>query len=251
MIEVSSFNSVGIQVFKDLIAEKRITVSHSAPAIVDKEFVESVVALCFDKNLSSPLQGKCEIAERQSFQTRFEVGKYLHNQLPKESSEIVPGNDGLWTWISALYFGQLLESKSRHSFKLWSEYRYIFLNEPRRFYRHLVFTPFWIYRTRGEDVAKFFVSVAPHTGGDAVEQLYSRVEYFVQIPSLVEAALELYVDPKTQKLKAGTTSKNKPGGAIRLAMQIPQQLSMTYDLSSMSKDEILDILPQEFDEWRS
>lgn len=251
MIKVSSFNSLGIQAFKDLIAEKRLTVSHSAPAVVDKEFVERVVALCFDNRLSNPLQSKCEIDETRSFQSRFGVGKYLHNQLPKESDEIVPDNDGLWTWISALYFGQLLESKNRNSFKLWSEYRYIFLNEPRRFYRHLVFTPFWIYRTRGEDVAKFFVSVAPHTGGDAVEQLYSRVEYFVQIPSLVETALELYVDPKTQKLKAGTTSKNKPGGAIRLAMQIPQQLSMTYDLSTMSKDEILDILPQEFDEWRS
>jgi len=250
MIKVSSFNSLGIQAFRDLINEKRITVSHSAPAIVDEEFIESVVALCFDENLTTSLRDKCEIDETKIFHTRFEVGKYLHDQLPKESNEIVPDNDGLWTWISALYFEQLLESKSRNTFKLWSEYRYIFLNELRRFYRHLVFTPFWIYRTRGEDVARFFVSVAPFTGGDAVEQLYSRVEYFVQIPSLVEAALELYVDPKTQKLKAGTTSKNKPGGAIRLAMQIPQQLSMTYDLSSMSKDEILDILPHEFDEWR-
>ena len=250
MISVSSFNSVGLQAFKDLINEKRKTVLHSAPAIVDREFVEGVVALCFDKKLSTPLRGNSEIDVKKTFQTRFDVGKYLHDQLPKESNEIVPDNDGLWTWISALYFEQLLESRSRHTFKLWSEYRYIFLNEPRRFYRHLVFTPFWIYRTRGEDVARFFVSVAPYTGGDAVEQLYSRVEYFVQIPSLVEAALELYVDPKTQKLKAGTTSKNKPGGAIRLAMQIPQQLSMTYDLSSMSKDDILDILPQEFDEWR-
>lgn len=251
MIKVASFNSAGIQAFKDIIAEQRMTVSHSAPAIVDKEFVEKIVALCFDKNLSSPLPSNCEIDETQNFATRFEVGKYLHNQLSKESSEIGPHNVGLWTWISALYLTQILESKNSHSFKLWSEYRYVFLNEPRRFYRHLVFTPFWIYRTRGKDVAKFFVSVAPYTGGDAVEQLYSRVEYFVQIPSLVETALELYVDPKTQKLKAGTTSKNKSGGAIRLAMQIPQQLSMTYDLSSMTKDEILDILPSEFDEWRN
>lgn len=251
MVRVSSFNSSGIQAFKDLIDDKRKTVSHSAPAIVDKDFVERVVALCYDTKLSSHLQCVCEIDEKKSFQSRLEVGKYLDAQLPNESNEIVPDNDGLWSWISALYFEQLLETKSSNSFKLWSEYRYIFLNEPRRFYRHLVFTPFWIYRTRGEDVAKFFVSVAPHTGGDAVEQLYSRVGYFVQIPSLVETALELYVDPKSKKLKAGTTSKNKPGGAIRLAMQIPQQLSMTYDLSTMSKEEILNILPQEFDEWRS
>jgi len=127
----------------------------------------------------------------------------------------------LWAWISALYFDQLLEPKDKTSYKLWSEYRYIFANESRRFYRHLVFTPYWIYWTRGENVAKFFVSVAPFTGGDAVEQLYSRAIYFVQIPSLIEVALELYVDPKTEKLKPGITSKNRSGGAIRLAMQIP------------------------------
>jgi len=248
MINISSFNSLGIQAFSDLIHNE---LSHNSKASVDLEFIRNVVNLCYNEDYTKPLGHDCKIDENKVFQFRFEMGKYLHNQLSNDSKEIVPNNIGLWTWISALYFKQLLEPTKNHKFILRSGYRYIFKNEPRRFYRHLVFTPFDIYRARGKSIAKFFLSVAPYYSGDLIEQLYSRATYFMQIPSLVEVALELYMDPETHKLKAGITAKDKPGGAIRLAMQVAQQLSMTYDISSMSKDEILNILPEEFEAWKN
>jgi hypothetical protein len=238
--------------FDQLINEERSVVRHNQAAEIDDQFVSKIEQLSREAKYTTPLKTDVEVNENQMFATRFEAGRYLNSILPEDSSEISYKNTGLWTWLSALYFRQLVEPKKEHGkFNLWSSPRYVFLNETRRFYRHLLFTPFWICRTEGEVVAKFFVSVAPYTGGDTVEQLYSRAKFFVQIPSLVEAAIDLYVDPKTNKLKSGINSKNKPGGAIRLAMNIPQQLEMTYDLSSMTKDEILEILPDEFDAWRS
>ena len=248
MINVSSFNSIGIQAFSDLIDEQ---LSHNTSATVDMEFITSIVNLCYNKEYIKPLDHDCEIDENKIFQFRFDLGEYLHNQLSADSKEIVQKNIGLWTWISALYFKQLLEPKKNNEYILRSEYRYKIDIDPRRFYRHLIFTSFYIYRTRSKDVSRFFLSILPHISGDLIEQLYSRAEFFMQIPSLVEVALELYLDPKTHKHKTGLTVTGKPGGVKRLAGPVSQQLSMTYDISSMTKNEILDILPNEFDNWKN
>ena len=52
MIDVSSFNSIGIQAFSDLINEQ---LSHNTSATVDMEFINSIVNLCYNEEYIKPL----------------------------------------------------------------------------------------------------------------------------------------------------------------------------------------------------
>jgi hypothetical protein len=63
------------------------------------------------------------------------------------------------------------------------------------------------------------------------------------------AAATLYFDYKKNKPKFGAIPKNKPGTLYRF-IDVIQQLDLNYDLYSMSRDEILDLLPQEFNKWK-
>jgi hypothetical protein len=80
--------------------------------------------------------------------------------------------------------------------------------------------------------------------GDVVEQLASRQD-LVRARGVMEATTRLYVDEK-QALKRGAASKDKPATARRLA-NVLGQLDLTYDLQSLEADEVLDLLPEEFD----
>jgi len=59
----------------------------------------------------------------------------------------------------------------------------------------------------------------------------------------------LYFDRKTAKPKRGSLMKNSPGTLYRF-IDVVQQLHLTYDLYSMTGEEVLDLLPSEFDRWR-
>ena len=67
--------------------------------------------------------------------------------------------------------------------------------------------------------------------------------------SIVEAALLLYVDPSTARLKRGCQSNRQPG-TVRRFIGVLQQLDLTYDIYGMTGPQILDLLPAEFDRWR-
>jgi hypothetical protein len=61
-------------------------------------------------------------------------------------------------------------------------------------------------------------------------------------------ASKLYYDPDKKSFKLGAGSKIK-GGPRRLA-SILNQLDMTYYLYGMTSDEIIALLPKEFDRFR-
>ena len=67
---------------------------------------------------------------------------------------------------------------------------------------------------------------------------------------LMQAALEMYMDPKTGRMKSNALGEATGGSARRLATKIAKQLQMNFDLQSMTKDEIYPLLPAEFDSWK-
>jgi hypothetical protein len=87
----------------------------------------------------------------------------------------------------------------------------------------------------------------PQSPGEVVEQLSSRQE-IVTNASIMEVATRLYVDSSTGRHKAGAGGKG-PGSARRLA-DIFFQFDLTWDLYSMTKDEIIEMLPSEFSGYR-
>ena len=71
-----------------------------------------------------------------------------------------------------------------------------------------------------------------------------------RIPISFEKGKGVWVfDKSKNKPKAGTQSKTRGGSLFRLITVI-QQLELTYDLYSMNSEEILQLLPEEFDNWK-
>ena len=83
--------------------------------------------------------------------------------------------------------------------------------------------------------------------GEIAEQLASRKE-LVTNAAVVEVATRLYYDPATGSFKRGAGTKTK--GAPRRLADLLNQLDLTYYLYGMTVDELLGLLPKEFDRFR-
>lgn len=59
----------------------------------------------------------------------------------------------------------------------------------------------------------------------------------------------LYWDPKRRRPKRAATTTTNPGN-LRPLITVVQQLDFNYDLYGMRAEEILRLLPGEFDGWR-
>ncbi len=251
-IQLRKFTQEGIEEFRSLIDEERNKGNSRQVSLVDDNFVKAVEALARDTEYTEVMDAGCILELDQKFADRYEMGAYLNAELPADISQVQHTNVGLWSWISAAYFRQLLEAnKKTGKFKLWSSYRYVPLQYQKfRYYRHLAFMNFWIHRTMGEDVAKFFLSRPLFEHSDAIEQLYTQDRDFLTSAGLIQAALEMYMDPKTGRMKPKALGEATGGSARRLATKIAKQLQMNFDLQSMTKEEIYPLLPAEFDPWK-
>lgn len=247
------FNQEGIDRFRSMIDAERNKGSARQATLVGDDFVSSIEALADDPALTEALEGGIEIDTLKKFGNRFDMGTYLDQILPSDISVVQHTNVGLWSWISAVHFRQLLErSKSDGKYRMWSSYRYAPLPYHKfRYYRHLAFMNFWLHRTMGEKVARFFLSRPLHNHSDAIEQLYTQDRDFLASKGLMDAALEMYMDPTTGAMKVNALGEATGGSARRLATKIAKQLQMNYDLQSMAKEEIYPLLPPEFDAWRT
>lgn len=124
------------------------------------------------------------------------------------------------------------------------------LDNHQRFYRHLLLGPFLIVRAHKDEPerALAFLKQPLWKPGDVVEQLASRKE-LVTNHAVAEAATRLYYDREAGAFKRGHSSKVK-GGPRRLA-NLLNQLDLTWYLYGMTADEILALLPKEFDRFRN
>ena len=65
----------------------------------------------------------------------------------------------------------------------------------------------------------------------------------------MEAATLLYLRNRKGKPKSGAISRKRPGTLFRF-IDVIQQLDLNYDLYSMTGQEVLQLLPAEFDSWK-
>jgi hypothetical protein len=191
-----------------------------------------------------------EIDETRTFGNRLEAAKYLYERLSSVALKDVERDNGLWTWLTLLYFDELCPKDESGNRKPGARARYI--PEPanfQRYYRHLLAGPYRIYRAFRDAPARALVVLCQPLDkpGDLVEQLVSRQE-IVTNPAAMEAATFLYIDPATRTPKRGASAKT--AGAARRLADVLLQFDCTYDLYAMTASELLDILPGEFDKFR-
>lgn len=232
---VRRFTSTGREYFHDFILSG------------NAEKSDAPFSLLFDDRFSELPSETIEI-EQQDFNDQFEFGKYLNDKLPDSLVKAYAYDGEFWDWLSLFFFDQICPPNGKGQRKLHETARYIFTLDMRfRHYRHFVWMPYESYRRHGESSHVYLAQQLSKTA-DATEQLFGHQKVISCFP-LVKAFSELYFDPAAGKRKYGHASYKKPGN-IRRFMKITQQLEMNYDFHSMMPEEVIEMLPPEFDKWK-
>jgi len=234
-MKLSRFNERGVIEFQKLLEDARQGLPLNTPLqiVSDPDFTESISS-----------SGELEVA---IFSTRGDLAVYLERLL-SEAKIVDDINDiGLWAWLAAVFLDSTCPAGADGKRNPGKDYRHIPTTSWRDFYRHLIRGPVRILRIFAEkpDSASIVLCQKPQTPGDFVEQLASRQERITN-PAIIEAANRLYFDSSTHKPKRGASPNWHKAGTLRRFGDILDQLDLTYDLYSMSADDLVALLPDEF-----
>lgn len=207
--------------------------------------------LLHEKTVSEVFNENCYL-EKRSFKNKKEMAEYLSEVLKAAADKRIILNAGLWSWLALYYFNEICpEYNSKR--KILKSYHYV-MDIPdgkliwNRYYRHLIASPYFIYKNNPENSNVILMS-SINVHGDIMEQLASRQEIITN-SEILKVADILYFDKKKMVLKKGATSKDVPGSVRRFSKDIFSQLSVTYDLYSMKAEQIQELLPvSEFQIW--
>ncbi len=197
---------------------------------------------------SLKFQPRMKIDETKLFTTRIEMAEYLKSSFEEAGigRNAVIGRSDLWSWLAYLWFDQLcpIENETRN---VLQAARYICSSDYRTYYRHYIAVSYDIYYLYGPQNSKLFLYNPLHLHNDFIEQFASRQD-IISNKNLIEATHRLYWDENSSRPKRGAQSRNKPGNHRRL-LKVIDQLELTYDIFTMTADEIIKLLPYEFDDW--
>lgn len=191
-----------------------------------------------------------EIDETKRFNTKMELARYVDKCLSNAGirRENILGENGLWTWLAYIWFDQLAPARNNGLRDIKEEAKYICSSDYRDYYRHFIAGPYSIYSLHGERNSWIFLYSPVCEHNDFIEQFASR-QFIISHRNIVETITKLYLDTRTNKPKRGAQSRNRKGN-IRRFVSVIQQFELTYDIYSMSPEQILNLLPAEFDEWK-
>jgi len=226
----------GIRSFREYLASLRAGASDNPPWELLSDFRSSAN---FDFNVE---------VEDLEFSTGLDAAKYLYEILSTVEYSRVDQNVGLWSWLSLKYIDQLCPVRRNGSRRPGQDYRFILEPEFRYYYRHLLFGAYTVFRLHGSKAPLLF-------DGPPSEMNKFRLELacrqgFITNKGIIEAASLLYYDTQRGRAKPGAAATTRKPGTLFRFIDVVQQLDLTYDLHSMTGEQVLNLLPKEFDEWR-
>jgi len=232
-------NQKGIEALQQFISEVVVDANKPVPT-----------SILTDPATSEALQVQLTVDEKQ-FTSRMQAAEYLHGILAKPEASGLDREPGVWAWLSLLYFDQLCPKDKAGKRNPKAIARWIPSGHAFRYYRHLLAGPYLIYKAFRDGPARAAIVLCGplHSPGDIVEQLASRQE-FVQNKAVIEAATKLYLNPLSGKPKRGAADTKHRPGTLRRYVDVINQLDPTWDLHSMTADQLLAKLPKEFDGYK-
>jgi hypothetical protein len=218
------------------------------------------VEILYHETTSQDL-GDVEVdVEHRTFGSRFEAARYLHGLLSSCGLENIDSQRGLWAWLSLFYFEELCPVDKKGQRKPLEDACWVpETGRAFRYYRHLLAGPYRIFHTHRADPSQAMILLCGplHQPGEIVAQLASR-QNIVTNASLLGTATALYLDRETSLPKRGATSteklndrtRGKPG-TVRRLVDVYQQFDLVWDLYAMDTHTIVDLLPKEFERFKS
>jgi hypothetical protein len=210
------------------------------------------VQLLTDPSTSAPMPGGA-VLDLQKFSTRGDLGNYLVSALKSVPQAELDHNPDVWNWLALFYFDEICPAKASGKRKVGAVARYLLPSVAKgrmhafRYYRHLVAGPYRVARQHPGGAKVLQVS-PPSIFSDLNEQIASRQE-LAPNRAVVGAMDLLYFDASTSKPKRGAGTNTRKPGTMRRLIDVLDQLDLTYDLGALTAEELLEILPPEFDRW--
>ncbi|GAB5387832.1 MAG: hypothetical protein Alpg2KO_08000 [Alphaproteobacteria bacterium] len=225
-----SFNEAGIERFRQCmhgdLAETQISAS--------------------DPDLTSPVAGSSSFTVEE-FATSYEMAEAILHSLNEAPFLAAQRDTGLWCWLTFVLRDQLFKRSSDNKLRTQERNKW-FPSAPmdyRKAQRHKVRMRVVALETLG-DSARHLLCGHPSVHGDVIEQCTSQQDMFNR--NFQEVAALLYYDDETGKLKRGSGAKG-PGSPRRLAA-VYKQLRVTWEISVLTAEEFLNLLPPEFNRFR-
>jgi len=233
-MKIRKLNAQGINEFSTFIENIRTGKNQNIPLhLLDSELY------------SEPLELDLEVTETR-FNSRFEIGEYLTSVFCDKDIQSIIGDHGFWSWLALLWFDQLCPQVNGLR-KPSKEYNYILSKNYKHRPRHAIYMT-WQLVSRYHDDAKFMLSKEPSTRGEITEQMMARQE-ILSSEGVMRLASALYYDPETGIFKKGAASR-KSAGCVSRYISWLQQLQVTFDIFSITKEKLEALLPAEFNRFR-
>ena len=201
------------------------------------------LALLDDPATSVPLRLSIP-RPRAFFDSRYDLGVELVDLLDDLDVAV---DAGLWDWLTRCLIDQVCPPDQAGRRKPGQIDRYLLqLENHKTRYRHLVRSAWSVVRAH-QSAARFMLAAPLHVHGEAAEQLGAYQDVITCKP-LIAAIGSLAWDADRARLKRGFGGSG-PGSARRVHV-VSKQFRLTYDLDSMRPEQILALLPREFDRFR-
>ena len=239
-MKIRKFTPAGIEAFKQFLQSANASFSGGTKMPPVPQL------LLFSEDNS--LETEYELPEiPKAFDSKWELGKFIDSCIPVERHEHARSDGPMFTWLSALFFDQTTNERTE---ELREERAYIANTGYQHFYRHLILGPYFFYAIARDNPERSRILL--YSTPDQVSEMLAQFganRLLYSNRSLQEVLYRLYYDPKTKKMKKG--AGNKTGGASRRFTAYLNQIGINFDLSSITSDQFIKMLPQEFDKFKA
>lgn len=178
------------------------------------------------------------------FKTAKEMAVAICASLGTLDAQDLASRTGLWAWLYFVLI-DVLSPKKPDGVRKIMEYSRWYPGSPNDYHkaqRHLVRMPVVLHASLGAD-ADHLICGKPDSGPEIREQLTSQQDMFSS--NFQRACRTLYFDDDSGGLKKGIAGKDSAGSTRRMA-QVRKQLDVTWDMTDLAADKILQLLPPEF-----
>lgn len=241
---------------------KRVLSTASGKPI--KHVKQSIHGITLSETSCIPLETSREVEVElfPELTTRDSTAAWLDGLLEGSGITAAPGtgSEGLFSWLAMIALPSLCGRNKSGRLSVKDLERYAQTREASGFYRHLVSGPYWFKRHHGLH-ARVFLGQLAHEMPDVQEQVVSR-PWFRESKAAIEVVDRLYWDEANSGPKPGYTAtirvedpppgtaKTQPRpGTLRALETFLSQLQCTYDLQTMTAEQVLALLPDQFGPW--
>lgn len=203
------------------------------------------LGLLTDEAHSEEMEFSAAVEDR-AFVTRYDLGEYLGSVFRDVDPTTISRDTGLWSWLALFYFDQLCPHSADGQRAPRETYSYILSSNFRHFPRHAIRTTWDMVSRFGEDV-RFLFSKSLDQRGEIIEQIAARQEFFT-CETVIRAASLLYNDTERKTFKVGAAGRG--AGSVARYIKVLQQFQLTYDLYALHGQEIVNLLPKEFEKYK-